>query len=135
MYPSKLQCLPMLVTTTRHPSLIIKGKIKAWLQVTPQRKVPTMPANIRQNQKLVTVTNTQGQAWSRLKNLLKLKSKFIESKFSELKSKSVFIESVFYVFVFDFGITLIISKNYDSIYFDTKFNRCYFDKYQIVSVL
>jgi len=74
-----------------------------------------------------------GQAWSRLKNLLK--SKFIESKFSEPKSKSVFIESVFYVFVFDFGITSIISKNYDSIYFDTKFNRCYFDKYRIVSVL
>jgi hypothetical protein len=50
----------MLVTTTRHPSLIIKGKIKAWLQATPQRKVPAMSANIRQNQKLVTVTNTQG---------------------------------------------------------------------------
>jgi len=75
------------------------------------------------------------QAWSRLKNLLKSKSKFIESKFSEPKSKSVFIESVFYIFVFDFGITSIISKNYDSIHFDTKFNRCYFDKYQIVSVL
>jgi hypothetical protein len=75
------------------------------------------------------------QAWSRLKNLLKSKSKFIESKFSEPKSKSVFIESVFYIFVFDFGITSIISKNYDSIYFDTKFNRCYFDKYRIVSVL
>ncbi len=75
------------------------------------------------------------QAWSRLKNLLKSKSKFIESKFSEPKLKSVFIESVFYVFVFDFGITSIISKNYDSIYFDTKFNRCYFNKYRIVSVL
>jgi hypothetical protein len=65
-----------------------------------------------------------------LKKILKLKSKF-----SEPKSKSVFIESVFYVFVFDFGITSIISKNYDSIYFDTKFNRCHFDKYRIVAVL
>ena len=46
-----------------------------------------------------------------------------------------FIESVFQVCFFHFGITSIISKNYDSIYFDTKFNRCYFDKYQIVSVL
>jgi hypothetical protein len=35
----------------------------------------------------------------------------------------------------DFGITSIISKNYDSIYFDTKFNQCHFDKYRIVSVL
>jgi hypothetical protein len=76
------------------------------------------------------MNNTHNQAWSRLKNLLKSKSKFIESKFSEPKSKSVF-----YIFVFDFGITSIISKNYDSIYFDTKFNRCYFDKYRIVSVL
>ncbi len=42
------------------------------------------------------------QAWSRLKNLLKSKSKFIESKFSELKSKSVFIESVFLHFCFRF---------------------------------
>ena len=76
-----------------------------------------------------------GQAWSRLKNLLKSKSKFIESKFSEPKSKSVFIESVFQVCFFNFGITSIISKNYDSIYFDTKFNQCYFDKYRIVSFL
>jgi hypothetical protein len=75
------------------------------------------------------------QAWSILKKIFKSKSKLIESKFSEPKSKSVFIESVFYVFVFDFGIILIISKNYDSIYFDTKFNQCYFNKYQIVSVL
>ncbi len=75
------------------------------------------------------------QAWSRSKNLLKSKSKFIESKFSEPKSKSVSIESVFYVFVFEFGTTSIIWKNYDLIYFDTKFNRCYFDKYLIVSVL
>ena len=50
------------------------------------------------------------QAWSRLKNILKSKSKFIESKFSELKSKSVFIESVFYVFVFDFGTTSVYRK-------------------------
>ena len=50
------------------------------------------------------------QAWSRLKNLLKSKSKFIESKFSELKSKSVFIESVFYGFVFDFGTTSVYRK-------------------------
>ena len=50
------------------------------------------------------------QTWSRLKNLLKSKSKFIESKFSELKSKSVFIESVFYVFVFDFGTTSVYRK-------------------------
>ena len=53
---------------------------------------------------------TAYQAWSRLKNLLKSKSKFIESKFSELKSKSVFIESVFYVFVFDFGTTSVYRK-------------------------
>ena len=65
----------------------------------------------------------------------KSKSKLIESKFSEPKSKSFFIESVFYVFVFDFGITSIISKIYDSIYFNTKFNRCHLDKYRIVSVL
>ncbi len=38
-------------------------------------------------------------------------------------------------YFFDLGITLILSKNYDSIYFDTKFNQCYFDKYQIVSFL
>jgi hypothetical protein len=38
-------------------------------------------------------------------------------------------------FFFDFGITSIISKNYDSIYFNTKFNRCYLDKYRIVSFL
>jgi hypothetical protein len=50
-------------------------------------------------------------------------------------SKSIFIESVFQVWFFDFGITSRISKNYDLIYFDTKFNRCYFDKYQIVSFL
>ena len=50
------------------------------------------------------------QAWARLKNILKSKSKFIESKFSELKSKSVFIESVFYVFVFDFGTTSVYRK-------------------------
>ncbi len=48
-------------------------------------------------------------------------------------SKSIFIESVFQVLFFDFGITSRISKNYDSIYFDTKFNRCYFNKYRIVS--
>jgi len=53
---------------------------------------------------------TPCQAWSRLKNILKSKSKFIESKFSELKSKSVFIESVFYVFVFDFGTTSVYRK-------------------------
>jgi len=75
------------------------------------------------------------QAWSILKKFFKSKSKLIESKFSEPKSKSVFIESVFYIFVFDFGIISIILKNYDSIYFDTKFNRCYFNKYRIVSVL
>ncbi len=50
-------------------------------------------------------------------------------------SKFIFIESVFQVLFFDFGITSRISKNYDSIYFNTKFNRCYFDKYQIVSFL
>ncbi len=90
-----------------------------------------------ENWKLLSqnMVNWAQQAWSRLKNLLKSKSKFIESKFSEPKSKLVFIESVFYVFVFDFGITSIILKNYDSIYFNTKFNQCYFDKYQIVSVL
>ena len=38
-------------------------------------------------------------------------------------------------FCFRFRYNFGISKNYDSIYFDTKFNRCYFDKYQIVSVL
>jgi len=50
-------------------------------------------------------------------------------------SKSIFIESVFQVLFFDFGITSRISKNNDSIYFDTKFNWCYFDKYLIVSFL
>jgi hypothetical protein len=38
-------------------------------------------------------------------------------------------------FCFRFRYNFGISKNYDSIYFDTKFNRCYFDKYRIVSVL
>ena len=56
------------------------------------------------------LTGSRKQAWSRLKNILKSKSKFIESKFSELKSKSVFIESVFYVFVFDFGTTSVYRK-------------------------
>ncbi len=50
-------------------------------------------------------------------------------------SKLIFIESVFQVLFFDFGITSRISKNYNLIYFNTKFNRCYFDKYQIVSFL
>ena len=53
---------------------------------------------------------------NRIKNFLKI-------------SKSIFIESVFQVLFFDFGITQRISKSYDSIYFDTKFNRCHFDKY------
>ncbi len=38
-------------------------------------------------------------------------------------------------FCFRFRYNFGISNNYDSIYFDTKFNRCYFDKYRIVSVL
>jgi hypothetical protein len=68
------------------------------------------------------------------------KFSIIEIKINRIKiflkiSKSIFIESVFQVLFFDFGITSRISKNYDSIYFDTKFNRCYFDKYQIVSFL
>ncbi len=49
------------------------------------------------------------------------------------KIKIGFYRIGFSGFFFDFGITSIILKNYDSIYFDTKFNRCYFDKYQIVS--
>ncbi len=38
-------------------------------------------------------------------------------------------------FCFQFRYNFGISKNYDSIYIDTKFNRCHFDKYRIVSVL
>ena len=75
------------------------------------------------------------QAWSILNFFFKSKSKLIESKLIESKFSEPKSKSVFYVFVFDFGITSIISKNYDSIYFDTKFNRCYFDKYRIVSFL
>ncbi len=38
-------------------------------------------------------------------------------------------------FCFWFRYNFGISINYDSIYFDTKFNQCYLDKYRIVSVL
>ncbi len=67
--------------------------------------------------------------------IFKIEIEINRIKIFRTEIETVFIESVFYVFVFDFSITSIISKNYDSIYFDTKFNQCHFDKYRIVSVL
>ncbi len=62
----------------------------------------------------------------------------IEIEINQIKIFRTEIEIGFYrigfpVWFFDFSITSIISKNYNSIYFDTKFNRCHFDKYPIVS--
>jgi len=67
------------------------------------------------------------------------KFSIIEMEINRIEIFRTEIEIGFYRISFSvffyFGITSILSKNYDSIYFDTKFNRCYFDKYRIVSFL
>ena len=59
----------------------------------------------------------------------------IEIEINRIEIFRTEIEIGFLHFCFRFRYNFGISKNYDSIYFHTKFNRCYFDKYRIVSFL
>jgi len=49
-------------------------------------------------------------------------------------SKSIFIESKLYR-KYRKLCYKTIKKNYDSIFFETKLNRCYFDKYHFYSII
>ncbi len=90
--------------------------------------------------KNATISSKTGHFWV-YSGMVEIEKSFkIEIKIYRIEIFRTEIEIGFYQigflhFCFRFWYNFGISKNYDSIYFDTKFNRCYFDKYRIVSVL